>query len=282
MSQSCSDAAGRLRRGVAGLLALALLPGCATPLSIPQERELGEEFAREIQREVVFVNDEVVSDYVERIGREMVQAAGPQPLEYHFYVIEDQNINAFAGPGGHIYFHTETVLRAKNVSELAGVVAHEVGHVVERHVAANYNRQRSTGLLYQFGVVLAGLFGGQLGAGLANIGGGLAATAYLNKFGREAEMEADAFAVTVMRRAGYDPAGLVSFFQVLQAEGGSGVPTFLSSHPATEDRIAATSALIRQQGSRSSLRTTDGGRLQIIQRRIRLLTGEVDSEPSPL
>jgi predicted Zn-dependent protease len=273
MSPSCSEAAGRLRRGLAGLLVLALVPGCATPLTIPEERELGEEFAREIKREVVFVGDEVVHDYVERIGREMIQAAGPQPLEYHFYVIEDENINAFAGPGGYIYVHTETVLRARNVSELAGVVAHEVGHVVERHVAENYNRQRSTGLLYQLGVILAGLFGGQVGAGLANIGGGLAATAYINSFGREAEMEADAFAVGVMARAGYDPSGLVSFFQVLQAEGGSGVPSFLSSHPATEDRIAATSALIERQGSRSGLRREDGGKLQIIQRRIRLLTG---------
>lgn len=275
MSPSCSEVDHRrLRRAVAILLAAALLPGCATPLSIPQEQALGEEFARGIQREVVFVNDEVVSGYVERIGREMLQAAGPQPLNYHFYVIEDENINAFAGPGGYIYVHTETMLRARNVSELAGVVAHEVGHVVERHIAENYNRQRSTGLLYQFGVMLAGLFGGQLGAGLANIGGGLAATAYINSFGREAEMEADAFAVTVMARAGYDPRGLVTFFQVLQAEGGSGVPSFLSSHPATEDRIAATSALIREHGVRPGLRVDDGGRLEIIQRRIRLLTAQ--------
>ena len=120
-------------------------------------------------------------------------------------MVEDEELNAFAAPAGHIYVHTGTILAARNASELAGVIAHEIGHVAYRHVANNYNRQRNTGILYQTGVLAAWLFGGGLGASAAQLGGGLAATAYLNQFGREAEMQADAFAVDAMPRAELGP-----------------------------------------------------------------------------
>jgi predicted Zn-dependent protease len=169
--------------------------------------------------------------------------------------------------------NTGTLLAAKNASELAGVIAHEIGHVAYRHVANNYNRQRTTGLAYRAGVVAAWLFGGGLGASAAQLGGGLAAMAYLNQFGREAEMQADAFAVAAMPRAGWDPNGLLTFFETLQGEGGPHVPAFLSSHPATQDRIDATRTRIAELRVDRSLRRDDGGKLEIIQRRIEILTG---------
>ncbi len=159
------------------------------------------------------------------------------------------------------------------MSELAGVMAHEVGHVAKRHIAQNYNRQRNTGLLHQAVVLGAGMAGGGNVAGAANLVGGLAGMAYLNTFTREAEAEADAFAVDVMPTAGYDPQGLVSFFQTLKEEGGPSVPEFLSSHPTSQSRIDATSARIRQTPIPPGLRADDGGRLEIIQRRIELLLG---------
>jgi predicted Zn-dependent protease len=276
MSPSCSDA----RRLAALLLALAL-PACA-PLSVQEEQRLGYQMSRELRGQLVFVRDRVVADYVEDIGRAILAAAPPQPFEYHFYVVEDVELNAFAAPAGHIYVHTGTILAARNASELVGVIAHEIGHVAHRHVANNYNRQRNTGIAYQVGVVAAAIFGGNLGASAAQLGGGLAATAYLNQFGREAEMEADAFAVDAMPSAGWDPNGLVTFFQTLQSEGGPHVPSFLSSHPATEDRIAATRARIAQGVTDRSLRRDDGGKLDIIQRRIEILTGGSRTSPRPL
>jgi len=263
------------RRGIAlaGLMALSLLAGCGT-LTVPQEKMLGEEFSREIRREVILLRDSVVTGYVERIGQDIVKAAGPQPFAYHFYVVEDDEINAFAAPAGHVYVHTETILMARNVSELAGVIAHEVGHVVNRHIAENYGRQRNTGIAHQGLVLAAGAFGGSPAAGAANLGGVLAGTAYLNKFGRDAERESDAFAVEVMPKAGYDPIGLVTFFKTLRSETGSGGASFLSSHPATNERIEETRLLIAALPPRSDLRLDDSGRFEIIQRRIRLLTGE--------
>jgi predicted Zn-dependent protease len=262
-----------LRIALAGLMALSLLGACGT-LTVPQEKQLGEEFSREIRREVILLRDPVVTGYVERIGQEIVRAAGPQPFAYHFYVVEDDEINAFAAPAGHVYIHTETILMARNVSELAGVIAHEVGHVVKRHIAENYGRQRNTGIAHQGFVLAAGALGGSPAAGAANLGGALAGTAYLNKFGRDAERESDAFAVEVMPMAGYDPIGLVTFFKTLRSESGSGGASFLSSHPATDERIEETRLMIAALPSRSDLRVDDSGRFEIIQRRVQLLTGE--------
>jgi predicted Zn-dependent protease len=279
MSPSCSE---RTRRGwlVAGLWLAFALPACS-PLSIPEEQQLGRQMSRELRGQLVFVRDPIVVDYVSDIGDEILAAAGRQPFQYHFYVVEDEDLNAFAAPAGHIYVHTGTILAARNASELAGVIAHEIGHVAHRHVANNYNRQRNTGILYQAGVVAAWLFGGGLGANAAQLGGGMAATAYLNTFGREAEMEADVFAVDSMPRANWDPNGLVSFFQTLQAQGGPNVPTFLSSHPATDERIDAAKTRIAELSPGGSLRIDDGGKLAIIQRRIEILTGTTRSKPKP-
>jgi predicted Zn-dependent protease len=261
----------RITAPFAALLLLSL--GCGT-LTIPQERQLGEQVQSQVRTEVDLLRDPVVDNYVAAIGRAIVRASGPQPFDYHFYVAAADEINAFALPAGYIYVNTETILRARNVSELAGVMAHEVGHVARRHIAHNYNRQRSTGLLHQVVVLGAGLAGGNAAAGAANLAGGLAGTAYLNSFTREAEAEADDFAVDVMPQAGYDPRGMVTFFQTLKEEGGPSVPEFLSSHPTSESRIQATSERIARKPIPASARADDGGRLEIIQRRIRLLLGK--------
>jgi predicted Zn-dependent protease len=207
-------------------------------------------------------------------GTSVLRVAGPQPFDFRFYVVEDDEINAFAIPAGFIYVNTGTILKARNVSELAGVVAHEVGHAVLRHVAQNYNKQRTASLLHQLGVIGAGIFGGRAAAEIANLGGGLAAVTVLNTFGREAEREADAFAVRVLPAAGYDPVGLLTFFETLREEGGAHPPAFLSSHPATEERIETTRGALAGHPLPANLRRDDAGQFEIIQRRIRLLTGK--------
>ena len=90
------------------------------------------------------MRDPTINRYVREIGEELVLAAGPQPFEYTFYVVQDEALNAFAAPGGYIYVNIGTILAARNVSELAGVLAHEVGHVAKRHIAQNYNRAQAT------------------------------------------------------------------------------------------------------------------------------------------
>ncbi|HEY5657344.1 MAG TPA: M48 family metalloprotease [Myxococcota bacterium] len=265
----------RRRRGhplVAGLLFGLVLfqPACAT-LSVPEEQALGSEAERELRKQLDFVRDESVLRYVEGIGREIVAASGPQPYPYNFYVVDDEQLNAFALPAGYIYMHTAIIHEAANVSELAGVMAHEVGHVALRHVARNYNRQRNTGLLYQVFALGTSIFVGGQAAAAGQLLGQLAAVAYVNQFTREAEAEADAFAVEVLPRAGYHPEGLVSFFETLRRQGGPHVPEFLSSHPTTERRIDETRGLIGRTALPPGLKVTDGGELKIVQRRLELL-----------
>lgn len=264
MYRSCSS--------LAALLLTLALAGCAT-LSVSDEQALEEDFQREVAREFRFLRDRVVVDYVDDIGRQIVRASGPQPFAFSFEVIDDNAINAFAGPAGHIYVNTGTILKARNVSELAGVIAHEVGHVARRHLAENYNKRRAAGIGHQAMVLGAGILGGGNAAGAADLLGGLGLTSMLNSFTREGEREADDFAIVVMPRAGYDPRGMPSFFETLIREGGPSVPEFLSSHPAPEDRLADTRAAIAREHLPANLRVDDGGRLEIIQRRIRLLTG---------
>jgi predicted Zn-dependent protease len=270
MRRACSRR--RSRVGPVGALLSVLLAACG-PISLIEEQRLGYQFEQQMRGELPLVHDRVINEYVRDMGEDILSAAGPQPFDYKFFVVEDHDINAFAGPAGNIYVNTETILRARNASELAGVLAHEVGHVAERHIAENYNRQRNTKIGTDIVTAAAGIVGGGMMANAASLGGGLAAMAYLNSFGREAEMEADDFAVSVLPRAGYDPTGLVTFFKLLQneQEGGGGVPSFLSSHPATEDRIQSTGEAIAALPPTPGLKVDDGGKLEIIQRRILLL-----------
>jgi predicted Zn-dependent protease len=153
-------------------------------------------------------------------------------------------------------------------------MGHEVGHVYHRHVAENYRRQRNTSIAQQIGVLGVGVLAGGAAAQAANLLTGLGAMAYINQFGRDAEREADAFAVEILPKAGYDPGGLVSFFGTLIKQYGDRGSSFLSSHPATQERIANTQALIRAQQLPANLRQDDDGKLEIVQHRIRLLTGK--------
>jgi predicted Zn-dependent protease len=190
--------------------------------------------------------------------------------------VEDEAINAFAIPGGAIYVHTGTIQKAKDVSELAGVMAHEIAHVTARHVAHLYRRQRNTGVAAQLATILVAILSGNpYITNAANLGTSVLGTAYLSTFTRQAESEADALAVETLIRAGYDPDGMVSFFHTLkkESEAGMQLPQFLSSHPATDERIASVRAMIQRHRPLPALKRGDGGKLEIIQQRIELIIG---------
>ena len=263
---------GVFRSAVGALLAMVL--GACAPLSVEDEGSLGADFSRDFERRAELVRHPAVTRYVSAIGARLLAQAGPQPFSYRFKVVSDLDINAFAAPAGQIYLYTGTILKARNVSELAGVIAHEIGHVARRHIAHNFNRAIAAQIMRQAGALAAELaVGANAGRATATLGG-LAATGYLNTFSRESEHEADAFAVRLMYQARYDPRGLVSFFETLQGEKGETAPRFLSSHPATSDRIANTRALIERLPPEVPLELEDGGRLQQIQRILRESAGK--------
>ncbi len=264
----------RVRPLLAAPLVLAL--ACAT-LTVEEEKQLGIEAQRQVRERFDLVRDRVIVHYVRELGADLVEAAGPSPFEFRFYVVEDEAINAFALPGGAVYVHTGTILKAEDASELAGVIAHEIGHVTARHVAELYPKQRAAGLGVNLLAVLAAILTGNTYiANAAGLGGQIGAQAYLATFTQEAELESDRLAVETLIRAGYDPTGMVDFFEILQREtetGGLRMPQLLSSHPATRERIAGVRLEIRRREPLPALRRVDRGELRIIQKRIGLIIG---------
>jgi predicted Zn-dependent protease len=195
-------------------------------LSTEQEVDLGRQTDRALKRQGVRIynrNDDVVN-YVNEIGQRLAAASDRPNIPYTFQVVEDNSINAFATSGGFVYIHTGLIREADTEAELAGVMAHEIGHIVARH---SINRMRE--------ITLANGIVGALGVSqddLVNIGVQLAL--FLPN-SRSAEYEADDLGFKNMGRAGYDQRGFITFMQKLQ-RGGS-PPEFLSTHPDPGNRV---------------------------------------------
>lgn len=242
----------RRRRALAGALLVALAAGPAAPglldgsMTPEEELEQGFEFDRELLGVLPVVDDPVVLGFVHELGGALVERLGePEPV-YHFRVIRDPSLNAFAIPGGYIYLHSGTVLAAGGVDELAGVLAHEIGHVKGRHVARLQEKTSFARILSTLAGIAASAAVGDAGPMVVSQGINVALQL---RFSREFEAEADEMAVILMRRTGFDPAGLRRFFQRIVIErdrGGETLPPYLYSHPEVESRIARVEELARR------------------------------------
>ncbi len=257
-------------------LAIVVLAGsvvaCGT-LSVSEEKRIGAAQQRQVRQSLDLMRDPVVVDYVRKLGAELAESSRPSPFDLRFYVVEDESLNAFATFGGAIYIHTGIIERSNDVSELAGVIAHEIGHVTARHLAQNAKTRRNTGVAAQIAAIaLAIATGNSLLAQGGQVLTDLSATAFLNSFTREFEAEADVLAVETLINAGYDPEGMIRLFRTLQAEGGGGGIRFLQDHPTNTERINSVEKQIEQAGFPGG-KADDGGRLEIIKERIELIAG---------
>jgi predicted Zn-dependent protease len=206
-------------------------------ISVNDEIKLGRQAQQQVRQQVPELRDATVNNYVKTLGRRLAaQADGPR-YPYSFDVANYREINAFALPGGPIWIHRGTIASAQNESQLAGVIAHEIAHIANRHAAG----QITKGTAANVGLGLLGaLLGGGTGSQIAQIGAGFAAQATMMKFSRNDERQADMKALQYMRRAGYDPRGMVEFLQVMRAQQGrdpGAVQTFFASHPAPSERV---------------------------------------------
>jgi predicted Zn-dependent protease len=248
-------ATGRRQLAARLLACLIVLAGCVqddgrrfnpirdlTEISDDDERQLGMDFDRELQKHVRVIYDPVVAGYLNDLGQKIVATIEPQPFIYRFRVIDDPSLNAFAVPGGYIYFHSGALLAAGSEDELAGVMGHEIAHVKARHYA---RMQKAS----QLPDILAGIAG--MAAAVATREPGiLVATQAANvamklHFSREYESEADELGTIFMTRSGYEPGAITRFFERILAEQRSTpdrIPPYLFTHPEVEARIAAVSA----------------------------------------
>jgi predicted Zn-dependent protease len=191
--------------------------------------------------------DRALQAYVTRIGNELVAVSELADLDFTFTVLDSEIVNAFALPGGYVYVTRGLIALADNEAELASVLAHEIGHVTARHSAQRYDRAQLGSIAAGVATILGGVLLGDVGAQLGQQVGGLGAAAYVQSYSREQEFEADQLGVRYLGRAGYDPQAMASFLDKLRAKdelaragrrGGSGVPSFLASHPRAADRVA--------------------------------------------
>lgn len=244
-------------------LALALVAGStavvgACSISRQQEVQMGQEYAAEINRQLPMVRDAAVNQYINSLGRSIAQR-GNRQYNYNFYVVDADEVNAFAVPGGHVYVNRGLIERTRNMSELAGVLAHEIAHVEHRHGVEQMEKMQSASLALNLGYVLLGRAPSGVEEAAINVGG----SAYFASHSRGAENEADATAVTLLANSGIDPDGLTSFFNVLlsdQQRRPSAVEQWFSTHPLTRDRIENTQSYInRLPPSQRDGRTTDSG-----------------------
>jgi predicted Zn-dependent protease len=224
-------------------------------LSPLMERKLGEQIMRDIRRDRDYLDDPVVTEYLNNFGATLLTVApdarGETSYNYFFFAVRDPMLNAFALPGGFIGVHSALMLAAQNESELAGVVAHEIGHVSQRHIARMLGKQRQDSLIPLAAVVLAALAARSSpdASGALLMGGqGLAVQRQLN-FSREAEREADRVGLQILREAGYDTSGMIQFFGRMQTatRAYTEAPAYLRSHPLTTERIADIQSRTRDQ-----------------------------------
>lgn len=230
------------RRAALGLVAglATVLAACA--ISQREEIELGRQYAAEINRQLPMVEDAAVNRYINLLGNQ-IASHGSRKIGYTFYVVNTDQVNAFALPGGYVYINRGLIEQTSNLSELAGVMAHEIAHVEKRHSVKQLERVQRANI----GGALASILLGGAGGGLAQAGINIAGTAILAGYSREAESEADSVGVILLVSSGIDPNGMVTFFKKLLAEHERQPSTFeqwFATHPLTEARIATTRAEI--------------------------------------
>lgn len=234
-----------IQRFVAGAgLALAATLQTACGVSTQQEAQMGAEYSAQINAQLPIVQDPEINRYLNVLGDSIARLADPrQEIQYHFYMVNANEVNAFAVPGGYVYVNRGLVERTQNLSQLAGVLGHEIGHVVRRHSVKQMEKAQGANVGVTLACVLTSVCNSGLGQAAIQVGG----SAIFAKFSRDDEAEADQEAIKNTIRAGISPNGIPQMFQILINERNSrpgAVDSWFATHPMEEDRVQATQAAI--------------------------------------
>ncbi|HYR88379.1 MAG TPA: M48 family metallopeptidase [Terriglobia bacterium] len=214
--------------------------------SAQQDVEIGREVSKDAERKLRILSDSQINSYTNSIGRRLASKAPGERYPYQFKVVDDKQINAFALPGGFLYINRGIFENADNEAQLAGVIAHEIGHVALRHGT----NQMSKAYAAQAPLALLGgaLGNGSLGGVLAQLGASFAANSVLLKFSRDAERQADLMGAQILYDSSFDPRAMAQFFEKIEAAGGSRGAEFFSSHPNPGNRIQSVNQEIQRLG----------------------------------
>jgi predicted Zn-dependent protease len=230
-----------MKRIVAGALLAVTAVGCA--VSTQQEQQMGAQYSAQINTQLPIVQDPEANRYINVLGDSIARLTARGELDWHFFIVNSAEVNAFAVPGGYIYVNRGLIDRSKNLSELAGVLGHEIGHVVMRHSIKQMQQQQGAQVGLTLGCILINICGSQAAAAGINVAG----TALFAKFSRNDEAQADSVGIANVVRAGISPKGMTEMFQILlderQANPGA-VELWFGTHPTEESRIAETQRII--------------------------------------
>ena len=246
----------------------------ASSISPQQEQRMGAEFMRTLRSSIKIVEDPEASEYIQGLGYRLLSHADPQPYAYTFFLVDDSNINAFAGPGGYIGVNTGLILATDGESELASVLAHEISHVTQHHLLRAIDKSNRLALPATAALVAALILAGQNAqVGQAAIATTLASGVQASiNFTRAHELEADRVGLQLLADAGFDPRSMPAFFEQLQQATRfyeSGAPELLRTHPVTTARVADTRSRAEQYPRKT---TTDSLSYLLIRAKLRVLS----------
>ena len=232
---------------VAGLAAITLV-------SVEDEIAIGKQAHAQVQTQVRELRDPQTGAYLRSLGQRLARHAPGPEYPYSVSAADYREINAFALPGGPVWIHRGVLHAATNESQVAGVLAHEIAHIAQRHAADQLTSITLTNWGLSF---LGAMLGNSGGAGAAQIAAGFLANGFFLKFSRDDEREADRVGLDIMRRAGWDGRGMVELFDLLRRQSSrdpGSVEVFFSSHPSPQDRVAQLQAQVarRPGGTRDS------------------------------
>ncbi len=246
-------------------------------ITIQEERELSKEFMTVIRSQFPLVEDPIIVDYVNRVGQRILTVVPPQPFEYQFYVIHEDVYNAFATPAGHIFINSGLFAALESEEELAGIIGHEIAHVVCRHISDRIENSKKIGMATLAGMVAGVLLGvGGVGAAASAVTMGSVAagqTAAL-AYSRENEMQADQLGLVYLTQAGYSGAGLLTSLKKIRSKqwyGSEQVPTYLTTHPASELRMSYIDNWLNHNPTENTGKHMDTGAFDLAHTRLTAL-----------
>ena len=205
---------------------------------------MGQTYSAQINRELPIVRDPEVQRYINLLGETIAGRADDRSLDWQFYVVDSKEVNAFAVPGGFIYVNRGLIERTTKMSQLAGVLGHEIGHVTMRHSVKQMQAAQKANVGLSLACILTSICESGLAGAAVQVGGG----AVFAKFSRDDEREADRAGIEFVIRSGIDPHGSPEMFRILLSErqrSPGSLDAWFRTHPLEEDRIAETEALIR-------------------------------------
>lgn len=262
----------RLPRFAVRVAACVALSACAGSISQQEEVQMGRQGAAQVNAQLPMLNDATVDAYVNSLGRNIASRTSRADLDWHFGVVNSEIINAFALPGGYVYVNRGVLTNASNESELAGVLGHEIEHVVRRHSVKQMEQVQSANVGVGIACALTNVCQNTAAQAAIQVGG----TAVFAKFSRGDEVQADEGGFNNLVAAGINPRGMLTFFQKLldqeqQSAGGSAASAWFSDHPGTQDRIADIQRMLSESANRLRGLRTDTQAFQSMKARLRQL-----------